>query len=136
MASVLGSKGYWIGAGVLAVIVVLAVLFWPQRGFIPERNEFMRIRHLPYDKERMNCIHKAILYSDYLSEKGWKNWVVVGKLAGYSTEHCWVIVLDEKGIRRLCDPTVGVVTPSGCSEDSYNEYKPRAYFDSGVDVKM
>jgi hypothetical protein len=144
MASVLGKNGLWIGLAVLVVGVGLALLF-RERAFIPESTDFYAIRAIPYDRQTMNCLHKAIRYADILEERGWTRWIVVGHIAsagcfffhsrGSGNDHAWVVVLDKDGVRRLCDPTTGRYEASGFRERSYKLYKARTYYESVLDIR-
>lgn len=135
MASKLGGAWWIVAVIVVAAIVGIVVLSKPSAPFIPELNEFERVRAIPYDLETMNCTHKAIIYSDYLRERGWKCWIVIGKVYRARTYHAWVVVIDKKKVRRLCDPTGPVGGVSGFAERSYDRYRPKTYTDEGVIIE-
>jgi len=127
MSSKWGSN-WWIGAVIILLIIGLIVrIIGARRPFIPEREEFMRIRAIPYDVENMNCTHKASMYVEWLRERGWRCWTALGSVSGIEAEHAWVIVLDKKNGRRLCDPTNPIGGASGYPERSYEQYDPRIY---------
>jgi len=129
------SANWWIGA-IIVVGTILAIVLLTSSGksVIPEEEEFMRIRSLPYDVATMNCTQKAILYAEHLQSEGWKCWIVLGTVTGEANEHAWVVVVDEKGTRRLCDPTGPAGGPSGYPESTYKNYHPRAYYEHGIIV--
>ena len=137
MASKWGGS-WWIGASLTVVLIVgigIFIALGTNVPFIPERAEFERIRSIPYDTQTMNCIDKSVMYADYLRVRNWTCWTAVGKVIGERDDHAWVIVLDEKKARRLCDPTAPVGGPSGYEEETYALYRPRAYCGEGVVVE-
>lgn len=128
MASTLG-KDWWKLALGAVVAIVLIVVFASQCDHpeIPLRSELDRIRALPYDKETMNCQHKAGLYATALKKAGYRRWIAIGTIHGLG--HAWVVFLDARGKRRLVDPTGPIGGPSGYLESSYQTYKADMYVD-------
>ena len=48
--------------------------------YIPEIKELRKIENIPYKRKGMNCLIKATMYSNHLTNKGIESYVIVRKL--------------------------------------------------------
>lgn len=129
------------------IVVSLSLLVCTGCGasyYLPFEEELTRIENLPYEKEVMDCKHKAVMYHDYLKENGVVSRVVSGKVEGYRTSHAWVEVYKDKWY--MVDPTwksplweTGgwVVNPDGdgFEVDQYPERVVLCTYNPGVRVE-
>ncbi len=58
--------------------------------YLPYEEKLTQIENLPYEKDVLDCKHKAVMYHNYLKIHGVVSRVVSGKVEGYDTSHAWV----------------------------------------------
>ena len=107
--------------------------------YIPHKEELRRIENLPYEKGVFDCKHKAVMYADYVTEKGLKARVISGEVGvGFNkSNHAWVEVKNPKDNKwYIIDPTDNSEdAEEGFDTSQYFSKTPRYIYGDGVSVE-
>ena len=109
--------------------------------YLPYKSEVGKLEQLPYkqggqllDRTKYNCVDKAIMYSNFLTNKGIENRCVSGTLEIIDDVglHMWVEVYNKKtDTWHLIDPTLQVFV-DGFEPKMYPEYNKVWEYPNGI----
>lgn len=107
----------------LLAIPLMITLVWgmPQK-YLPEQTKREEIEQMPCEKNNC-CIHKSVMFSDYLNKKGYNSRIVVGKRnKSKHTLHAW-LQIEKEGEWYRSDPTFKGDKEEGHKSADYNDRK-------------